>query len=67
MGFPRVAAKCKELELAARENQKASDAKSPLAANLGQILERLKFHNEEADAALREWLAKSAATGKTQA
>ena len=61
MGFPRVAAKCKELELAARGNQKAADAKTPLAENLEQILARLKFYNEEADSALRDWLSKNAA------
>jgi hypothetical protein len=60
-----VAAICKELELAARGNQKASDANTPLAKNLGQILDRLKFHNEEADAALQEWLARGAAAGKS--
>ena len=62
MGFPRVAAGCKDLELAARRKQ--SDAELGLTNHekLDDFLVRIEFHYREADAALVQWLAKNAAS-----
>ena len=61
MGFPRVAMYCKDLELAAREIQVGADHESVAAENLGEIIRLIRVHYREADAALTEWLAASAA------
>jgi CheY-like chemotaxis protein/HPt (histidine-containing phosphotransfer) domain-containing protein len=75
MGFPRVAALCKDLELASRQlaeaNAAAADGsaqtnantnatKSPKLASqseLDEIFELTRYYYNQADAALREWLA----------
>jgi PAS domain S-box-containing protein len=80
MGFPRVAALCKDLELASRQlaeaNAAAADgsaqpnantnaAKSPKLASqseLDEIFELTRYYYNQADAALREWLAVPATT-----
>lgn len=80
MGFPRVAALCKDLELASRQlaeanaaaadgsaqtNANASATKSPKLASqseLDEIFELTRYYYNQADAALREWLATPAST-----
>ncbi len=59
MGFPRVAAFCKDLENAARSLENAGDAAAPAAARaqLTDLLERIKRYYAEAEIALTEWLA----------
>jgi PAS domain S-box-containing protein len=75
MGFPRVAALCKDLELASRQlaeanaaaadgsaqtNANANATKSPKLASqseLDEIFELTRYYYNQADAALREWLA----------
>jgi CheY-like chemotaxis protein len=66
MGFPRVAALCKDLELAAkRRNEAASDATDlPSQEELDETFELIKHHYSEADAALGEWIAQSAPAAK---
>jgi HPt (histidine-containing phosphotransfer) domain-containing protein/CheY-like chemotaxis protein len=66
MGFPRVAALCKDLELAAkRRNEAASDATDlPSQEELDETFELIKHHYSEADIALGEWIAQSAPAGK---
>ncbi len=61
MGFPRVAMYCKDLELAAREIQSGADHESDATENLSETVRLIRFHYREADAALTEWLAASAA------
>jgi PAS domain S-box-containing protein len=58
MGFPRVAALCKDLELAARsmENGDSTSASRVTQADLDKLFERIRHHYAEADRALREWL-----------
>ena len=58
MGFPRVAADCKDLELAAGRIQTDKDPHATTADNLDEFLVRIKFHYREADAALSQWLAR---------
>jgi PAS domain S-box-containing protein len=78
MGFPRVASLCKDLELASRQlaeaNAAAADGsaqtnanatKSPKLASqseLDEIFELTRYYYNQADAALREWLATPATT-----
>ncbi len=76
MGFPRVAALCKDLELASRQlaeaNAAAADGtvetnatKTPKLASqseLDEIFELTRYYYNQADAALREWLAATAIT-----
>ena len=61
MGFPRVAAHCKDLELAARRVH--TDPNAPVSARekLADMLARIKFHDAEANTALQQWLADNAA------
>ena len=67
MGFPRVAADCKDLELAARRKQTDENFPTSTRENLGEILVRIKFHYREADTALRLWLVGNVATGNRSA
>ena len=60
MGFPRMAACCKDLEFAARRTQTDPKNPSTVGENLLDMLARIKFHRREADAALHRWLATSA-------
>lgn len=76
MGFPRVAALCKDLELASRQlveanaaladqSTKTSATKAPKLASqseLDEIFELTRYYYNQADAALREWLAATAIT-----
>jgi two-component system, sensor histidine kinase and response regulator len=69
MGFPRVAALCKDLELAAkRRSEAASDVSDatdlPSQEELDETFELIKHHYSEADVALGEWIAQSAPAGK---
>ena len=59
MGFPRVAADCKDLELAARRKQPDIALNGPTQETLDDYFALIKFHYLEADAALRQWLAES--------
>ena len=59
MGFPRVAADCKDLELAARQKQLDEALNGPTQETLDDYFALIKFHYREADAALRQWLAES--------
>jgi PAS domain S-box-containing protein len=67
MGFPRVAALCKDLELASRQLAEANADSSESAAKtiklatqseLDEIFALTRYYYNQADAALREWLAK---------
>ncbi len=64
MGFPRVAANCKQLELAARSKQTGQQSDTPTQEHLDNYFALIKFHYWEADAALRDWLSKNAIAGK---
>ena len=64
MGFPRVAANCKELELAARRKQSEQQPDSPTQEHLDNYFALIKFHYWEADAALRDWLSKNSIVRK---
>ena len=64
MGFPRVAARCKDLELAAQRKQSEADIHPKTEENLAELLVRIKFQYQEADAALSKWLAVKAAPRK---
>jgi PAS domain S-box-containing protein len=55
MGFPRVAALCKDLELAARSMEKGTDT-TRNRLDLDKLFEKIRHHHAEADQALREWL-----------
>ena len=57
MGYPRVAANCKELELAARRKQNDPDPDAPTQEALDDFYALIKFHYWEADSALQQWLA----------
>ncbi|MCY7386550.1 MAG: PAS domain S-box protein [Burkholderiales bacterium] len=59
MGYPRVAADCKDLELAARRKHTDQQAESPSQETLDDYFALIKFHYWEADTALQHWLAKS--------
>ncbi len=65
MGFPRVAARCKDLELAARRKQPEADILPNTEENLAELLARIKFQYQEADAALGKWLAVKTAPHKS--
>ena len=56
LGYPRVAANCKELELAARRKQSDADSDAPTQQALDDFFALIKFHYWEADAALQQWL-----------
>ncbi len=67
MGFPRVASLCKDLELASRQLAEANADSSESAAKtiklatqseLDEIFALTRYYYNQADAALREWLAK---------
>lgn len=64
MGFPRVAAHCKDLELAARQMQPGAELEASSQQYLEECFMQIKFHYREADAALRHWLATSATPQK---
>ena len=57
MGFPRVAADCKDLELGARRKQTGEQFQDPAQETLDKALARIKYHYAEAEMALRQWLA----------
>jgi len=59
MGFPRVAALCKDLEISARSLVTGDETSmSPTtSAQLAGLLEQIKLNYAEADRALTEWLA----------
>ncbi len=56
MGFPRVAALCKDLELNARAMEGGADNRVT-QADLDKLFEKISRHYAEADSALQEWLA----------
>jgi PAS domain S-box-containing protein len=69
MGFPRVAALCKDLELASRQlaeaNASTVTANAPKLATqseLDEIFELTRYYYNQADAALHEWLVATATT-----
>ncbi len=69
IGFPRVAAACKALELATRRlapkpgvPPTQSDAPPPTQAQLDQLYEAIKRHSYEAEHALNKWLDSPSAT-----
>ena len=64
MGFPRVAARCKDLEFAARRMQSGAELQVPVEEDLQAVIARIKFHYAEADTGLREWLTTSAVPRK---
>lgn len=64
VGFPRVAARCKDLELAARRTQGEAAASTDSVTALAEMLAAVRFHSDEADVALLQWLASSAITRK---
>ena len=64
MGFPRVAAHCKDLELSARRMQSGVERQVPVEEDLAAVIARIRFHYAEADTGLREWLATSPAPRK---
>ncbi|MEO8383873.1 MAG: ATP-binding protein [Betaproteobacteria bacterium] len=64
MGYPRVAANCKELELAARRKQTEKQPDTPTQEHLDDYFALIKFHYLEADAALRNWLSNSSSADK---
>ena len=64
MGFPRVAANCKELELGARRKQSEQQPDTPTQEHLDNYFALIKFHYWEADAALRDWLSNNSIAGK---
>ena len=59
MGFPRVAAVCKDLEISARSLVSADETSTTptTSADLASLLEQIKLYYAEADRALTEWLA----------
>ena len=57
MGFPRVAADCKNLELAARRKQTPLAPDAPTQEILDDHFALVRFHYREAESALRHWLA----------
>ncbi len=75
VGFPRVAALCKDLELATRKLAEAAaegsndgskgastgDAKFATQSELDEIFELIRYYCSQADTALREWLIATAA------
>ncbi len=61
MGFPRVAAFCKDLELASRKRESEPAAEAAPAADLAAMLAQVKHHYAEADTALAAWLHATAA------
>ena len=63
MGFPRVADYCKDLELAARKIKGNMELDARTQESLENYVTLIKFHYEEADAALREWLANAPSPG----
>ena len=75
MGFPRVAALCKDLELASSQlakidiggdagnstgNNNTSGTKLATQSELDEIFELTRYYYNQADIALREWLIKTA-------
>lgn len=75
MGFPRVAALCKDLELASSQlakidiggdagnstrNNTTSGTKLATQSELDEIFELTRYYYNQADIALREWLIKTA-------
>ena len=56
IGYPRVAANCKQLELAARHKHTEKQPDVPTQEHLDNYFALIKFHYWEADAALRDWL-----------
>ena len=64
MGFPRVAACCKELELTARSlvNADKTTMSQASLADLAKLLEQIKFNYAQAEHALAEWLTATPAT-----
>jgi HPt (histidine-containing phosphotransfer) domain-containing protein len=64
MGFPRVAALCKDLENSARTLTvvDGTSTSSTTGADLAGLLEQIKRHYAEAEHALAEWLAATPAT-----
>ena len=64
MGFPRVAANCKQLELAARSKQSGQQPDTPTQEHLDNYFALIKFHYREADAALHDWLSNNAIVSK---
>lgn len=58
MGFPRVAALCKDLENSARalKDVAPSSAEPAAVAELARLLEQIKLYYAEADEALTAWL-----------
>ena len=67
MGFPRVAALCKDLEIAARSLDLADETSINPAtrADLAGRLEQIKLYYAEAENALTEWLVATPATQAT--
>jgi CheY-like chemotaxis protein len=61
MGYPRVAANCKNLELAARRKQSDLELSAPTQEAMDDYFALIKYHYWEADTALRKWLADTAA------
>ena len=57
VGYPRMAADCKLLELAARQNLAGQGSPSPNQQKLDGYFAQMKFHYQEADTALQKWLA----------
>ena len=64
MGYPRVAANCKELELAARRKQSEQQPDTPTQEQLDNYFALIKFHYWEADAALHVWLSNNSIADK---
>ncbi|MEQ1516192.1 MAG: Hpt domain-containing protein, partial [Usitatibacteraceae bacterium] len=65
MGFPRVAAQAKNLELAARRMPPETSAPANSVEALGEMLARVRVLSDEADAALQKWLAIGAVSGNS--
>ena len=57
VGYPRMAVDCKLLELAARQKLADQRSQSPNQEKLDDYLAQMKFHYQEADTALHQWLA----------
>jgi HPt (histidine-containing phosphotransfer) domain-containing protein len=59
MGFPRVAALCKDLEVSAGSHRvvDANSMSPATGADLAGLLEQIKLHYAQAEVALAEWLA----------
>jgi CheY-like chemotaxis protein len=66
MGFPRVASRCKDLELRARQHEKAASAGQSTASahdELAEIFTSIQHYYREADIALEYWLKQDQPAG----